>query len=260
MEMRRQLFKHILRLPLSFFKKNQPGMVVTSLYYQDASVSYYRTMEHFDALPEHRFDPEKRSPLRLENRIEVDGLSLVVDDGLKLLDKISLQIEPGKAYALVGPSGSGKSSMVHCIDHLLRYSGGSVRLGGEEVAELTKRDVAHNIGFVSQNPYIFSGTFQQNLLYACRAEIDSKDDADTSGMPTLDDMIEIIQQTGIFADVLRFGLNATLDPDRYHELVPSILKIRKRFQRLSSEEISDRVEFFIKERYLFYSSVAHFLF
>lgn len=224
--------------------------------YQDASVSYYRTMEYFDALPEHRFDPEKRSPLELENRIEVDDLSLVVDDGLKLLDKISIQIEAGKAYALVGPSGSGKTTLVHCLSQLISYSGGSIRLGGEEVAELTKKDVAHNIGFVSQNPYIFNGTFQENLLYACTAEIISKDAGAASGIPTLDDMIEVIQQTGIFADVLRFGLNATLDPERHKELVPRILRIRKKFQRLSSSEIGEHVEFFIKERYLYYSSVA----
>ena len=224
--------------------------------YQDASVSYYRTMGYFDALSEHRFDPENRPPFQLENRIEVDELSLVVDGGLKLLEKISLLADPGQSLALVGPSGSGKSSLVHCISQLISYSGGSIRLGGEEVSELTKKDVAHNLGFVSQNPYIFNGTFQENLLYACNAEIYLKDEGVVSSGPTLDDMIEVVQQTGMFADVLRFGLNATLDPERHKDLVPRILRIRKKFQRLSSSEIGEHVEFFIKERYLFYSSVA----
>ena len=129
-------------------------------------------------------------------------------------------------------------------------------MGGEEVSELTKKDVAHNMGFVSQNPYIFNGTFQENLLYACNAEINSKDEDVASCGPTLDDMIEVVQQTGMFADVLRFGLNATLDPERYKELVPGILRIRKKFQRLSSDAIGDQVEFFIKERYLYYANVA----
>ena len=224
--------------------------------YQDASVSYYRTMGYFDALSEHRFDPENRPPFQLENRIEVDELSLVVDGGLTLLEKISIQVDSGQSMALVGPSGSGKSSLVHCISQLIRYSGGSIRLGGEEVAELTKKDVAHNLGFVSQSPYIFNGTFQENLLYACNAEVNSKDEGVVSGGPTLDDMIEVVQQTGMFADVLRFGLNATLDPERHKELVPGILNIRKKLQRLNSVEIGDHVEFFIKERYLYYASVA----
>ena len=224
--------------------------------YQDSSVSYYRTMGYFDALSEHRFDPSNRPPLQLENRIEVDNLSLTTDGGLQLLDNVTLQAEPGRTMALVGPSGSGKSSLVHCISQLTSYSGGSVRLGGEEVSELTKADVAHNLGFVSQSPYIFNGTLRENLLYACNAEINFEEEGGAPTLPKFDDMIEVIQQTGMFADVLRFGLNATLNAECHQNLVPHILKIRKKFQRLSSGEIGDHLEFFIKERYLYYSSIA----
>ena len=118
----------------------------------------------------------------------------------------------------MGHSGSGKSTLVSCIGQLARYTGGSIRIGEHEVAELTKKDVAHNVGFVSQSPYIFNGTIQENLLYACQAENSPKDAATASEMPGLDDMIEVIQQTGIFTDVLRFGLNTTLDSERHRAI------------------------------------------
>lgn len=224
--------------------------------YQDASVSYYRTMDYFDALPEHRFDPENRPPFQLENRIEIDGLSCMTDDGIRLLDQINVVVKAGESLALVGHSGSGKSTLVHCIGQLVRYTGGSIRIGEHEVAELTKKDVAHNVGFVSQSPFIFNGTFQENLLYACRAENSPEAAAGVPAIPGLDDMIEVIQQTGIFSDVLRFGLNTILDSKTQGHLFPVFLRIRKKFQRLNAAEFGDVVEFFAKDRYLYYSSIA----
>jgi ABC-type polar amino acid transport system ATPase subunit len=76
-------------------------------------------------------------------------------------------------------------------------------------------------------------------------------------MPGLDDMIEIIQQTGIFTDVLRFGLNTVLDLKTQGHLLPVFLRVRKKFQRLNAAEFGDVVEFFAKDRYLTYSSIAN---
>ena len=64
---------------------------------------------------------------------------------------------------------------------------------------------------VSQTPFIFDGSIEENLLYGCI----SKEDADSTGqprsLPNLDQMIETVQQTGLFSDLLRFGLNSMLN-------------------------------------------------
>jgi ABC-type multidrug transport system fused ATPase/permease subunit len=130
-------------------------------------------------------------------------------------------------------------------------------IGDKEVSGLTKKDMINNIGFVAQNPFIFDGTIEENILYSCRAKIgDNGQNEDNEGMPTLDDIIAVLHQTGIFVDVLRFGLNAILTHDKNAELVEAIVRIRKSFQQDYGAELADYVEFFDENKYLYHSSVA----
>ena len=223
--------------------------------YQDGSVTYKRTMEFFDAMPEHALEPEGRKALDLEASVDVKDVSFVTDSGIRLLDGISLSLNPGEHLALVGFSGSGKSTLALCIGQLYKYTSGHVLIGDKEVADLTKKDMVNNMGFVAQSPFIFEGTIEDNLLYACKAKINGNGQSG-EGLPTLDDIIAVLHQTGIFVDVLRFGMNTILAHDQNEELVDVIIRIRENFQRDFGEELSDYVEFFDENQYLFFSSVA----
>ena len=225
--------------------------------YQDGRVNYQRTMEFFDVEAEHEIEPRDREALELEGRVEVKDLSFVTDTGIHLLDGINLSLEPGEHMALVGFSGSGKSTLALCIGQLYKYTSGSVMIGDKEVSGLTKKDMINNIGFVAQNPFIFDGTIEENILYSCRAKAGDNGRAEANDkMPTLDDTIAVLHQTGIFVDVLRFGLNAILTHDKHAELVDAIVRIRKNFQQDFGEDLADYVEFFDENKYLYYSSVA----
>jgi ABC-type multidrug transport system fused ATPase/permease subunit len=239
-------------------KLYDPWKELISFYqaYQDASVRYKRTMGYFDAVPEHVLEPQERKPYELDGRIEVQDLSFVTASGIKLLDEITFSLEPGEHIALVGSSGSGKSTLASCIGQLYKYSQGHILLGNEEVSDLTKRDMIFNMGFVSQTPFIFSGTIQENLLYACLAKTDGKGNGGADSMPTLDDIIAVLQQTGIFVDVLRFGLNTRLDYDRHNELIAKLIRVRRNFQEGFGEALADYVEFFDENKYLYHSSIA----
>jgi ABC-type bacteriocin/lantibiotic exporter with double-glycine peptidase domain len=155
-------------------------------------------------------------------------------------------MKPGEQLALVGFSGSGKSTLAQCIGQLYKYTGGRVMIDNKEVSELTKRDIIRNIGFVPQAPFIFSGTVEDG----------NGSGGEDASMPSLDDIIAILQQTGIFVDVLRFGLNTILVHDQNEELVARILRVRENFQSNFGEKLSDYVEFFDENRYLFFSSVT----
>ncbi len=223
--------------------------------YQDGSVTYKRTMEFFDVEPEHAIEPDDRAPYDLEASVDVKDLSFVTDSGIRLLDGINLSLNPGEHLALVGFSGSGKSTLALCIGQLYKYTSGHVLIGDKEVADLTKKDMVNNMGFVAQSPFIFDGTIEENLLYACRAKANGNGQ-DGDGLPSLDDIIAVLHQTGIFVDVLRFGMNTILTHDQNEELVDVIIRIRENFQRDFGEELSDYVEFFDENQYLFFSSVA----
>ena len=224
--------------------------------YQDGKVNYQRTMEYFDVEPEYEIEPRDRKPLELEGNIEVNDLSFVTESGIRLLDGINMSLNSGEHLALVGFSGSGKSTLALCIGQLYKYTGGSVRLGDKEVSSLTKKDMVNNIGFVAQSPFIFDGTIQENILYSCRATADEGAEEGENGMPSLDDIIAVLHQTGIFADVLRFGLNAILTHDQDKELVDVLVRVRKNFQRDFGEDLADYVEFFDENKYLYFSNVA----
>lgn len=225
--------------------------------YQDGAVTYRRTIDYFDVEPEFAVEPEGRPPLALEPSLEVQDLSFDTDTGIRLLDGINLSVKPGEHLALVGFSGSGKSTLASCIAQLTKYTGGRILIGGEEVVQLTKKDLAVNMGIVSQTPLIFEGTIAENLYYAARAAAgDGAGLARGDGLPSLDDAIAVLHQTGMFADVLRFGLNTQLTPAQNDHLVKDIIRIRRKFQEKFGARLSDWVEFFNENNYLSYSSVA----
>ncbi len=224
--------------------------------YQDASVRYKRTMEYFDEVPEHALEPDDREPYELEGSIEVRDLSFLAEGGIRLLDGINLSLKPGEQLALVGFSGSGKSTLAQCVGQLYKYTAGHILLGGEEVADLSKKDMIHNIGFVSQTPFTFEGTIKDNVLYSCAAKLGSDEIGESDAMPSLDDMIEALQQTGIFVDVLRFGLNTILVYDEHQDLASKIVRVRDHFKREFGEELADYVEFFAEDNYLYHSNIA----
>ncbi|UCG13382.1 MAG: ABC transporter ATP-binding protein/permease, partial [Deltaproteobacteria bacterium] len=224
--------------------------------YQDADVRYKRTMEYFDVSPEHTIEPEDREPYDLEGSIEIKDLSFVAEGGIQLLDQINLSLDPGEQLAVVGFSGSGKSVLAQCIGQLHKYTSGHVYLGGKELEALSKRDVTHNVGVVSQAPFTFDGTIKENLLYSCASRLDGEQDGVNDKMPSLDDMIEALQQIGLFVDVLRFGLNTILLHDEHEELASRLIRVRENFKSDFGEELADYVEFFQEDQYLYHSTVA----
>ncbi|OEU66119.1 MAG: ABC transporter ATP-binding protein [Desulfovibrio sp. S3730MH75] len=223
--------------------------------HNDATVRYERVMEYFDVEPEFTLEPEGREPVKLTGEIDIQNLGFTVSGGIRLLKQINLKLKPGEQLALVGFSGSGKSTLAQCVSQLYKYTGGSVKIDGYEVDELTKADMVQNMGIVAQEPFIFSGSIKDNLLYSCMAVLDRDPDKE-SKMPTRDHMIESIQQAGIFVDVLRFGLNSIVDPEKEKELMDRIIITRESFHADFGDRLADHVEFYKDGQYLDHSTVA----
>lgn len=226
--------------------------------YQDAHVRYYRTMEHFALLPD--FDPELTAGKTqiLTGSIEVKNLVFETSEGTKLLNGVSLSLEPGMHLAVVGFSGSGKSTLVQCIAKMHKYSAGSIAIDGHDLEDLTKKDIVSNIGYISQSPFVFTGSIRENLLYAEQAvhQIGVKESDRTDyPEPKLDKLILALQQAGLFVDVMRFGLERSLDPDET-EMTRKIVRIRASFRENFGKRLTEYVEFYKRDRFLYYSTIA----
>ena len=88
----------------------------------------------------------------------------------KILDGISLKVKPGETIALVGKVGSGKTWLVNMIPRLVDPSGGVVTLDGHDLRQFRLEDLRRNIGYVPQEPVLFSDTVRNNILFG-REEI-----------------------------------------------------------------------------------------
>ncbi|MCM2284922.1 MAG: ABC transporter ATP-binding protein/permease [Desulfobacula sp.] len=223
--------------------------------YQDGSINYYKTMGYFDVPIDTVLAAKDRAPFELEGSVHVDHVTLETPDGIKLLDNVSLDVAPGEQLALVGFSGSGKSSLALCIAQLYRYTSGHATLGGKEISELTKADITQNMGLVSQSPFIFEGTIRENLMYSYTALFGETCTLEGECAPELDGLVQVLQQSGLFVDVLRFGLNTILQADE-EEIVPVVINMRKTFQEDYGEAIAEWVEFFDEKQFLSYASIA----
>lgn len=224
--------------------------------YQDGKVNYKKTMDYFDVEPEYTLEPEARKPYELDGSLQVKDLSYDTESGIRLLDGISFSLNTGEHLALVGFSGSGKSTLALCVGQLYKYTGGSILIGGKEVSELSKSDITHNLGFVSQTPFIFIGTIEENFLYSCEALMGKDAAGQGNGQPSLDDMIAVLHQTGLFVDVLRFGLDTILTYEQNKDLASILVRVRKNFQKSFGQELAEYVEFFNEDKYLYHSDIA----
>ncbi len=82
------------------------------------------------------------------------------------LEDMSLEIEPGRLAAIVGPSGAGKTTISYLVPRLYDVTGGSVSIDGRDVREIALASLAEMIGMVTQETYLFHATVRENLLYA----------------------------------------------------------------------------------------------
>ena len=88
------------------------------------------------------------------------------DSGEPCLRDISFTVQPGETFAIIGATGTGKSTLVNLIPRLYDVTDGSVSLGGYDVRDIDLTYLRSNIGVVSQDTYLFNGTIRENLLYA----------------------------------------------------------------------------------------------
>jgi len=105
-------------------------------------------------------------PGRLNPEIVFDNVSFGYRPGRPVLRDISLRIAPHEVVALVGPTGSGKTSIASLIHRFYDVTAGAVRIGGVDVRDLTFAALGRNVTIVLQEPFLFTGTVLDNIVYA----------------------------------------------------------------------------------------------
>jgi ATP-binding cassette, subfamily B, bacterial len=110
----------------------------------------------------------------------------------RILNGLTLQIRQGQTIGIVGRSGSGKSTWLRCVLRLIHPTSGDVLVGGVPIGVLSREDIGKTIGYVSQVPFVFSGTVAENISYGC-------------GPTTLAQIHEAAKQAHIHEEILQMS-------------------------------------------------------
>jgi len=131
---------------------------------------------------------QKREPLddgidypdkNLGGNIIFENVGFQYEEGIPTLKGISFECKPGQAIALLGPTGSGKSSLVNLIPRFYEYTEGKIIVDGVELNQYSRRYLRRQIGIVEQEPFLFSRSIRENISYGVGRDV-SQDEVETA--------------------------------------------------------------------------------
>ncbi len=139
---------------------------------QRGMASWKRILQVLDAVPDIA-DPDGTvvRPDEIRGRLELRGLTFGYGSGEPVLHDVSLRVEAGQTLALVGGTGSGKSTLLGLIPRLFDPPPGTVFIDGIDVGELPLATLRGAIGFVPQEPFLFSTTIRDNVAFGLGEDV-----------------------------------------------------------------------------------------
>ncbi|MGQ3678850.1 ABC transporter ATP-binding protein [Tenacibaculum discolor] len=162
---------------------------VTSMV-QQAEASQERINEFLEQVPEIKNTNEEETVI--EGEIEFKHVSLTYEDtNITALKDVSFKVEKGETLAILGKTGSGKSSIINLVSRLYDTTGGTVLMDGKDIKTCNLYDIRNQIGFVPQEPFLFSDTIENNIKFG-------KEDA------TEEEIIEAAKNAVIHDNIIDF--------------------------------------------------------
>ena len=132
--------------------------------FQNGVTGFERFLEIMDTEPE-ADAPDATDVGRLTGQIDFCDVSYGYEQDKEVLEHISLHMQAGKKYALVGPSGGGKTTVCHLIPNFYRVEQGSILVDGMDIRTVKMDALRRNIGIVQQDIYLFNASIRDNILY-----------------------------------------------------------------------------------------------
>jgi ATP-binding cassette subfamily B protein len=130
-----------------------------------AGASARRVFEIVDTPPDLAEQPGAAALGRVAGRVEFADVSFAYAGVRHALHEIALTVEPGQTVALIGPTGSGKSTVISLLPRFYDPTGGRVLIDGVDIRTVTLRSLRRQVGMVLQNPFLFSTSVAENIAY-----------------------------------------------------------------------------------------------
>ncbi len=180
------LYMQILAMPI-----RMAGWMVNS--YARAASAGQRLFEILDTESPVREAPGAREMPRARGAVSFSDLTFSYDGSHPVLRNVSFRAEPGQVVALLGPPGSGKSTIVSLISRFYDVPPGSITIDGVDIRDMTLASLRRNIGLVQQDVFLFSASIRENIAYG-RADATMEEIVQAARVAQLHDYIEGLEQ------------------------------------------------------------------
>ena len=111
-------------------------------------------------------DAEDAVPMPpIDGKVEFEDVCFSYEDGVQILNKVNFAANPGDTYAIVGPTGAGKSTIVNLISRFYNVDSGRILIDGTDISGVTLKSLRKQMGIMMQDSFIFSGTIMDNIRY-----------------------------------------------------------------------------------------------
>ncbi|HSW58456.1 MAG TPA: ABC transporter ATP-binding protein [Dehalococcoidales bacterium] len=144
---------------------SQPIQQLATMYteIQRAMASGERIFELLEVQPEIIDKPQSGKLPPVKGEIKFQGVSFAYGTGPEILHDISFTVKPGETVAIAGRTGAGKSSIASLIVRFYEVTAGEILIDGHNVNSVTQQSLRRQIGFVPQEPFLFSGSIEDNI-------------------------------------------------------------------------------------------------
>jgi len=126
---------------------------------------FRRFAEIMNIQPDIQDKPDACVLVNAKGELEYNDVSFAYNENVTVLRHINLSIPAGATYALVGPSGGGKTTLCHLLPRFYEILEGSITIDGHDIRDLTLESLRRNIGIVQQDVFLFAGTIRENIGY-----------------------------------------------------------------------------------------------
>jgi ATP-binding cassette subfamily B protein len=137
----------------------QLGRILSDL--GKAMVSFGRVCEILETEPEK--DDAEAADYPMDRAIEFKHVGFAYEDGREILKDINLTVQPGQTVAILGATGSGKSTLMHLLQRLYDVSRGEILIGGVNINHIRKSYLRSRVGLVLQEPFLYSRSVRNNI-------------------------------------------------------------------------------------------------
>lgn len=131
----------------------------------ESRASAERAFEILDAESEVDEAPDARELETVEGAISFEDVSFSYTEDMEVLSNVSFHVSPGESVALVGPTGSGKSTIINLIPRFYDVTEGAIRVDGTDIREVTLESLRSQIGMVLQETMLFGSTIRENIAF-----------------------------------------------------------------------------------------------